>query len=40
MQCNNCKTPINNVIYDWLQKLPWCRSCWMEYLRDTRNAQE
>ena len=27
-----------SIIFDWLQKLPWCADCWREYLKSYRSA--
>jgi hypothetical protein len=39
-KCSACGVLLTHVIFDWLQRLPWCKACWLEHLRDFRAAQE
>jgi hypothetical protein len=34
VKCSDCGKLFKHPVYDWLQKLPWCRECFKKLLED------
>lgn len=37
--CSDCGRSTRHILFDWIQRLPWCADCFKKLLADYRSAE-